>query len=129
MAAISQAIQPKSLGFTPTALPDRRWILNIAFTLLPNLEIFTGGNKIDDIVGIPIEFLQNNAFFDPYLKPSKRPIFLKTEETRAREKEFKLRKRLMKKERRANYLEIEGRKINEEISDLQAEIDINNNIA
>lgn len=124
LASISNAIAPRILGFTPCALPDRRWILNLAFTLLPDLEIFTGSAEIDDIVPVPLEFVENAAFFDPYVKISKRPIFSKTPETKNQEKQNKLRRRLLKKERRVDYLQSESRRIYTEISEIQAGIDI-----
>lgn len=127
LSYLSRLIEPRVFGFSPSTMPDRRWIINIAFTLAPTLEIFTGGNQVDDIVGIPIEFIENNRFFDPYIKVSKKPIFMKTEETRMREQREKFQKRLMKKERRMNYLTQEANRIHSEISDIQAGIDTNSN--
>lgn len=119
-------ISPQVLGFTPTSLPDRRWIINIAYSLIPQLQIFTGNNDIDELVSVPLEFVEGAAFFDPYIKVSKRPIFTKTQETKDREKIYKLRRHLAKKERRVNYMHSEARRINNEISEIQANIDIVN---
>jgi hypothetical protein len=123
LAYVSQRIHPQDLGFTTHNPPDRKYILNLAYTLDQNLEIFTGGDAIDDEVAVPVEFLERNKFFDPFLKPSKRPLFLKSTETKNREISEKLKRRIIKKQRRSEYLHIQAAKVGREISDLNANID------
>jgi len=53
---------------------------------------------------VPVEFFENNKFLDPYIKPSKRPVFLKSTGAKIRKRNKKLVKRMNKKERRLDYL-------------------------
>lgn len=122
---MAQRIHPQQLGFGDNRYPDRKWLLKVAYTLEPNLEVFTGGEFAEELVAVPVEFLEANRFFDAYVKPSKSPIFLKSEEAKVRENSERINKRLVKKQRRTNYLNSEQIRLMSEISDLQAELDAN----
>jgi hypothetical protein len=42
-------------GFSPEALPDRAWLLNLLHTIDPNNEVFSGSSSAEPIVQIPVK--------------------------------------------------------------------------
>lgn len=51
---IEQKLPEKTeLGFTPESLPDYRWLLNVAYTIDPNMPVFTGIEENEKLVKIP----------------------------------------------------------------------------
>lgn len=45
--------QGTELGFAPESLPDYRWLLNISFTIDPNMPVFSGIQAEEKMVKIP----------------------------------------------------------------------------
>lgn len=127
IAWISERCSPLPLGVTPTKLPDRRWLVSIAYGYDHNLEIFTGTQPNDVIVSLPLKFLEKMAFFDPFLKPSSKPIFQRSADVRARDDTDKIRRRVSKKQRRKNYLAQEINKLSDDIMVLEGNEEMRNN--
>jgi hypothetical protein len=123
LTLIAERVAPAALDIGPGHMPDRKWLINVLFTIIPTHEAFVGTNEEDEEVGIPVQYIQNNRFYDPLIKPSDRPIFLKSENQRLREKFTKCNNRIIKKGRRSTYLLNEARRLESEISDIQANRD------
>ena len=63
-------------------LPDRNWILNLAYSFDSDHEIFSGAKKNDQVVSIPLRILQKAKFFDPYSAERKKSVLKKSDEQR-----------------------------------------------
>jgi len=50
----SLIINGPKLGFSPDALPDKAWLVNVLFTLKPNHEIFVGTEVNSPLFDIPV---------------------------------------------------------------------------
>jgi len=118
IAYISTRIKPMNLGFTVDKAADRNWLLSVAYSFDCNLECFTGTSNEDIQIGIPVKYLENGNFFDPYTKKSIRPIFLKDDKQRDVIEKKKVEKRIIKKNRRRELLMDEVRKLERNINDL-----------
>jgi len=118
LAYIEKKCYPKPLGFSPNTMPDRKWLLAIAYSFDKNLEVFTGILAKEEIVGLPLEALNGNKFFDPLAKKSKRPIFMKSDAQKDIEQKDKIQRRLQRKDRRKLFLQQQVRKIELEIDEL-----------
>lgn len=117
------------LGFGPTTLPDKDFLVTISYNLDPNIEMFTGVDSEEDIVQIPVSFLERIRFFDPALKSQKGSVIKKTEEAKERQKRSILERRKRRKMRRNQLLVKESGKILSEIHALEdaLEEEIKNN--
>ena len=118
-------VAPTRLGISYARLPDRNWLISLAFSYDQQLEIFTGAQPNDQIVSIPLKLLEQVKFFDPYMRSSKRPVLKKSDDQKKIEESEILKKRRFRKERRADFLANQTRKLHQEISELDAEMDLN----
>lgn len=125
VAYLDQRVAPLPLGISVANLSERLWLLTVAYTFDPHLEIFSGIQQSDQIVSIPLRLLDQYKFFDPLLKQSKKPVLKKTSEQKVQEERDILEKRRFRKERRCLYLNNQARKLGAEISDIDAELDLN----
>lgn len=94
----------KDLGFGPMSLPDEAFLVAVCHALNSNLEMFTGMSLEEELVQIPLSFLQRLNFFDPYARKINAPVIQKSSEQKKREMKTKLSKRINKKIRRKEYL-------------------------
>jgi hypothetical protein len=120
---LSNRLYPLELGFSSNKLPNRKWLLDVVWSIEPKHEIFDGGEVYEELVEVPIEFLENSCFLDPYISATRRPIFLKTPETKRKEKRQMIKRRILRKERRWNFLRLDQQKLGKDVSDLQAHLD------
>lgn len=127
IAYLETRTAPTPFGISIARLPDRQLLITLAYSFDPQLEIFTGAKPNDQLVSIPLHILEQAKFFDPYFTNTKIPVLKKTSEQRQKEDFEILQKRRNKKERRADYLSNQVRKLNTELSELDAQIDINGN--
>lgn len=58
----------RELGFGPGNMPDTDYFIAICYSLNQDLEMFTGVQMNEQVVRIPVSFLDRIKFFDPYLK-------------------------------------------------------------
>lgn len=94
----------RDIGLTPEKMPDRQWLLTIAYSFSQDLEVFTGVRLDEEIISIPTTFLEKLAFFDPYSRMSSRNIFKKSSTRRLQEESKKVEQRISKKNRRRELL-------------------------
>lgn len=126
IAWLEQKCAPTQLGISPLKLPDRHWLVTLAYSFEPNLEIFTGAETKDELVSLPLRLLNKFKFYDPFIKPCKKGLLKKSEEHKRIEKRDILLKRRAKKERRFAYLESEAKKVNADISEIDCIYSMNN---
>lgn len=128
IAYLETRTAPTPLGISIGRLPDRQWLITLAFMFDPNLEIFTGARPSDQLVSIPLRILEQAKFFDPYSSATKMPVIKKSGEQKQKEEIEALQRRRIVKERRANLLQNQVRKLGAELSEIEAEIDQNCNL-
>jgi hypothetical protein len=110
--------QERELGFGPNNIPDNEFLLAVCFTLDPNLEIFTGIKEAEEIVQIPVNFLERIKFFDPNLRNVRSNVIQKSTAQKQREKRLCLEKRRNRKMRRTNLIEREAGRLQSEVDAL-----------
>lgn len=76
---------PIPLGISPSRLPDRNWLITLAYSFDQSLEIFTGANPIGQLDSIPIRILERGKFFNPYDVPHMKSVLKRSNEQKARE--------------------------------------------
>jgi hypothetical protein len=118
----------RDLGFGPTNMPDEDFLVTICYTLDQNLDMFTGIKEEDEIIAIPVNFLDKLRFFDPNCRGSRNNVIPKSNQQKEKEKRVRLEKRRNRKIRRVELINSEKSKLESEvdyITDLLQERDEN----